>query len=323
MKKILLVLFILVTSISSQCQTKEADSLISVLSEIDNEAERLPLLNTITSAHYTIDGNVVISYAEKAVALAKKLNSNSELGKGYINLGNGNIILGNYTLAIEYFTKAITVFEIEIAKNPTDDLKKSLARTYGSIGVVSSEQSNYSRAFQYYIKSISIYEELNETKALSSLYNNVGVAYKSQGEYNKALEYLEKAKNTKLQLEDPNVGITLTNIANCYLKLKKYPDAFAVFNEAEGYVKNDPRALGEWNNGIGSFYNENNMPQKASKHWNDAISIFKTIDDKFGIADTYLFKSDLYLSQAKYNESIKNASLALELSNPSLLEHLF
>lgn len=304
----------MITTYCSYSQNKLADSLVSVLKEAKSETEKLTLFNAISNAYKTSDGKEVISYGEKAESLAKKLNSNTALGNAYVNLGNGNIIIGNYNTSVDYFTKAKSVFEIEYEKNPTQDLKKSLARTYGSIGIVSSEQSNYSRAFQYYIKSIAIYEELKDINMLSRLYNNVGVAYKAQGEYNKALNYFSKAKTTQIELKDTNVGITLTNIANCYLKLKTYPKALSVFKEAEQQVKDNPRALGEWHNSIGAYYLETNNQDKALKHWDDAIIAFKGIDDKFGIADTYIFKSKLFLKQKKYEQTIINADLALKLS---------
>ena len=86
---------------------------------------------------------------------------------------------------------------------------------------------------------------------LSRLYNNVGVAYQAQEEFSKALEYFEKAKTIQQQLDDKNIGITLTNIANCYLKLKSYTEALSFYHQAENFVQENPRALGEWHNSMG------------------------------------------------------------------------
>lgn len=314
MKTKLLFFLLVIITLSSQSQNKEADSLVSVLSEIKNENDKVELLNTISSAYYSISGTEVINYADQAITLAKKINANTELGNAYINKGNGNIIIGNYDESISCFSKAKDVFEKELKNSPTEDLKKSLARTYGSMGIVSSEQSNYSRAFQYYIKSISIYEELKDTSMLSKLYNNVGVAYKAQGEYNQALSYFNKAKETQIELNDPNIGITLTNIGNCHLELKQLSKAQLSFNEAASLVKDNPRALGEWHNSIGTYFYKIDDRSKAISHWDNAIVAFKSIDDKFGIADTYLFKSKLFLAENKYDKAIKNAELTLQLS---------
>ena len=314
MKTKLLLLLVLLITISSTSQNKKADSLISVLGETKSETEKLVLLNAISNAYKTSSGKDVITYANKAITLATKLENKSALGNAYVNLGNGNIIIGNYDKSVASFMEAKSIFETLLKENPTNPIKKNLARAYGSIGIVSSEQSNYARAFDYYVRSITIYEELQDANMLSRLYNNVGVAYQSQENYTKALDYFNKAKNTQLQLQDPNIGITLTNIANCNLKLQAFPKALSVFKEAKNHVKNNPRALGEWHNSIGTYYIKTNNPEQALQHWNEAIIAFKSIDDKFGIADTYLFKSELYLNKKEYNNAVTNANLALSLA---------
>ena len=314
MKTKLILLIVLLISLSSTSQNKTTDSLIAILADTQSEVEKLELFNAVSNAYKTSSGKDVIIYANKAIALAKKLQNHSALGTAYVNLGNGNIIIGDYNTSVASFLEAKSIFEILIKENPSNDLKKKLARAYGSIGIVSSEQSNYARAFEYYIKSITIYEALEDVNMLSRLYNNVGVAYQSQEDYNKALEYFNKAKQTQLQLEDPNIGITLTNIANCYLKLRAFPKALSVFNNAETYVKNNPRALGEWHNSMGTYYLKTNKPELAMQHWDQAIVAFKSIDDKFGVADTYLFKSELFLNKKQFKKAETNASLALGLA---------
>lgn len=314
MKNILFYFLFLLSCFGLQSQNKLADSLVAVVSETTDKAEKLQLFNAISNAYKTSSGEQVIVYGKKALSLAKELNVKDEEGNAYINLGNGNIIIGNYDNAVDNFLKAKTIFEIVSKDNPNDAIKKSLARAYGSIGIVSSEQSNYSRAFQYYLKSIKIYEEFKDVNMLSRLYNNVGVAYQSQNEFNKALQYFEKAKTIQKELKDSNVGITLTNIGNCYLKLKNYPEALTAFKKAENEVKSNPRALGEWHNSIGLYYNEKNNNEAALKHWDKAIVAFNSINDKFGIADTYLFKSQLLLEQKDFKNAIENADKTLQLA---------
>lgn len=314
MKIRLFIILVLFTAISSKSQNKVTDSLKNVISLEKDETEKLRLLNDLSDAYKTTSGQEVVRYAEQALLLAEKLQVKEEEGKAYLNLGNGNIILGNYDKSVTYFTNAKNIFEAELAKNKSIALKKSLARAYGSIGVVSSEQSNYSRAFEYYIKSIVIYEELKDINMLSRLYNNVGVAYQSQKTYDKALEYFEKAKRTQLELNSPNVGITLTNIANCHLSLQNNEKAFSAFQEAEKHVQKNPRALGEWHNSIGAYYKKEHNEDKAITHWNKAIVAFNSINDKFGIVDTYVYLGELYLGRKQYKQAIQNAEKALLLS---------
>ncbi|MFK7747379.1 MAG: tetratricopeptide repeat protein [Kordia sp.] len=313
--KIRIVLFLIACIVTNlTAQNKLTDSIQSLISQAKTEQEKLGLLNDLSNAFKTTNGQKVLEYAEKALVLAQKLGIASAEGKAYLNLGNGNIITGNYDKSVAYFSKAKDIFEAELAKNPSIDIKKNLARAYGSIGVVSSEQNNYSSAFDYYVKSIVIYEELEDINMLSRLYNNVGVAYQSQKDYAKALAYFEKAKDTQAQLNDPNIGITLTNIANCYRSLQKYPEALKAYQQAEKQVQSNPRALGEWHNSVGLYYKAIHNENEALNNWDKAIVAFNTIDDKFGIADTYIFKGELFYAQKNYSEAIENAAKALELA---------
>ncbi|WCO02675.1 tetratricopeptide repeat-containing sensor histidine kinase [Psychroserpens ponticola] len=314
MNKVFLFCLLIFSCFKIQSQSKVADSLIIIVSQTTDKVDKLQLFNQISNVYKTSSGEQVIFFGEKALQLAKELNLKQEEGYAYVNLGNGNIIIGNYDKAVDCFFKAKTLFEIVLEKNPTEDVKKSLARAYGSIGIVSSEQSNYSRAFQYYLKSIKIYEEVNDVNMLSRLYNNVGVAYRSQKEFSKALQYFEKAKVIQQQLNDSNIGITLTNIANCYLELNTYTEAYSYYKEAGNAVKTNPRALGEWHNSMGLYYKKTNNIEAAVEHWDKAILAFNSINDKFGIADTYLFKGQLFLEQKQYKKALENASKALSLA---------
>jgi tetratricopeptide (TPR) repeat protein len=114
----------LITSLGSQAQNKQVDSLVSVLTEAKSETEKLTLLNAISNAYKTSSEKEVINYAEKALELSKRINAKTEEGNAYVNLGNGNLLLANYDNAIDCFKKAKSIFETEFKKQPTEDLKK-------------------------------------------------------------------------------------------------------------------------------------------------------------------------------------------------------
>jgi pentatricopeptide repeat protein len=235
-------------------------------------------------------------------------------GNAYLNLGNYNIILGNYPKALCYFDKAKLLFEKESRADL--EVKKGLAKSYGSIGVVFSEQSNYAKALSYYLKAARIYEAIKDLPKCAKVYNNIGIVYKSESADFKALTYFIKAQKIQEQLKDQNIGITYTNIANAYSKLKDFDKAFDYYNKAKTSLdaNPNPRALGEWFNNFGLFFKANNKADAAIKNWNLAITTFKSIDDKFGLADTYIYLSQLYLDQNKLQDASANANQALQLA---------
>lgn len=319
MKEKLRVLFLfLLLSLPVLSQNKTADSLVDVLQKSKNDIEKTVLLNAIATEYMSSDPKLMQDYAKKALELSKKIKHRVEEGNAYLNLGNANIILGNYPVALENFSNAQNVFESEINSDSKKDdaIKNGLARAYGSIGIVFSEQSNYSKALQYYLKAVKIYEEIKDETKVARIYNNIGVVYKSQNEEFKALEYFIKAQKIQEKIGDNALGIMTTNIGNIYLKQKNFPKAFEYYSKAKTVFekKPDARGLGELYNNLGTYYKETGKSPQALESWKKAISEFASIEDKFGISDTYFNLGNFYLSKGDYHEALLNTNKSLSLA---------
>ncbi|HPW98859.1 MAG TPA: tetratricopeptide repeat protein [Flavobacterium sp.] len=303
---------VLLAAMASFAQTSKLDSLMVLLPNTKNDIDKVQLYNAIAEEYKTSNPNLMLQYANKAEALAKKIDYKTAEGYALLHKGNANIILGNYKEALLLFSDAQHLFESLDAKSEN---KKGLAKALGSIGIVFSEQSNYSRALQYYLKSVKIYEALKDEVSLAKLYNNIGIVYHSQGNEFKSLEYFSKAQKTQERLRDKNIGITYTNIANSYLKQNNAPKALEYYQLAKKALdlNQNPRALGEWYNNMGLYYQAETNNPKAIESWQNAIQTFQTIDDKFGMADTYIYLAQLYLSQNELEKTkqFANQSLAL------------
>ncbi|WP_298139096.1 tetratricopeptide repeat protein [Flavobacterium sp.] len=308
-----LFIFIFFITLFANAQNKEIDSLKNVLNQSKNDIDMANVYNLISDNYKTSNPKLMLDYANKALQLSKKINHKEAEGTSYLNIGNANIILGNYSKALENFSQAQNIFENQ---NKTIEARKGLAKAYGSIGIIFSEQSNYANALKFYLKSVKIYEDLKDDAKSAKLYNNIGIVYKSQGEDFKALEYFVKAQKIQEKLNDANIGITLTNIANCYLNQKSFDKAFDYYSQAKSSLDNYPnqRALGEWYNNFGLFFKATNNTSKAIENWNQAIKTFQSIDDKFGIADTYIYLSQLYFDKGNYQEALQFANKSLNLS---------
>lgn len=319
MKSKLGLLLFITFSLTIYAQNSKIDSLTDVLNRNKNDIDKAQILNAIADEYKTSDPKKMLQFAQKALLLSQKIKFKVAEGNAYLNIGNANIISGNYPIALQNFTSASELFEDEKDSNSkyATDIKKGLAKAFGSMGIVFSEQSNYSKALHYYLKSVKIYEELKDDSKCAKLYNNIGIVYKSQSSDFKALEYFLKAQQIQETLQDPNIGITFTNIANSYLKQKSYDKAFDYYLKAKKSLdKNpNPRALGEWYNNFGLFFKETKNTSKAIENWNSAVTTFQTIDDKFGVADTYLHLGQLYLEQNQSQKAIQMAQKALQLAN--------
>src|SRR5690606_36540005 len=170
-------IFFMLLTFNMSAQSKKIDSLLAAYSKSDNDIARADLLNTLSDQYKTSDPKLMQDYASKALQLAQKIKYETAQGNALLNLGNANIIHGEYSKALQYFTQAQQLFEKE---NQTDTVVKiGLARVYGSMGVVFSEQSNYAKALQFYLKAVSITETLGDRAKSARLYNNIGVVYQA------------------------------------------------------------------------------------------------------------------------------------------------
>lgn len=311
-----LLLYCLVTiSVVGQAQHVKVDSLVSVLQKAKNDIDRAQTLNAIAEEYKADDPKLMQQYAEKALALATKINYPLAKGNACLNLGNANIIRGNYPQALHFFAMAQSVFEKASGEN-NKDINNGLARAYGSMGVVFSEQSNYAKALQYHLKAVKIYEADHNSEKCARVYNNIGVVYKSQGEDFKALNYFIKCLKIQERIGDNTVGITTTNVGNIYLKQKNYANALAYYNKAQQLFATFPnqRGLGELYNNIGLYYKEMKQPAEALVYYNKAIKVFTSIDEKFGLSDTYYFIGEIYYDQGDWNQALANTNISLKLA---------
>lgn len=240
-------------SASGFAQNETIDSLKLALTNSKNDIDKTQLLNTIAVEYQSSDPKLVLEFANKALQLSQKIKFKLAEGTSYLNIGNGNIILGNYQEALRNFSNAQTVFEKELENNSVDnkeEIKNALARAYGSIGIVFSEQSSYAKALQYHLKAVKIYEENNDLSRCARVYNNIGIVYKAQDEDFKALNYYLKCLKIQEKIKDETVGITTTNIGNIYLHQNNYPKALEYYTKAKQLFEKFPNKIGE-----GELYN--------------------------------------------------------------------
>ena len=309
--------FLLTVFAVCSSQNKIVDSLTLVLQKTKNDIDKAQLLNAIADEYKLSNPKLLLQYANQALQLSTKIKYKLAEGNAYLNIGNANIISGNYPVALQCFSNAQTIFEKVLESNPDNakEINNSLARAYGSIGIVFSEQSSYAKALKYELKALKIYETNHNLEKCARLYNNIGIVYKSQDEYFKSLNYFVKCLKIQEKIGDETVGITTTNIGNIYLNQKNFSKAFDYYTKAQQLFEKypNPRGLGELYNNFGLYYKARNMQSEALQTFDKAITVFNSIEDKFGVSDTYFYIGEIYFEQNKLDESLvaTNKSLAL------------
>lgn len=319
--KLLIVCAGILLSSSSFSQNKVVDSLLTELNKAKTDNEKVGLLNAIGAEYIENDPAMMMQYAEKALKLARQRGIKKGEGEAWFNMGNANIMLSNYTEALKSFTNAQDIFEKLLAAEKSDnsEIKSYLAKTYGSIGIVCSEQNNYAKALEYYFKALKIYKEAKQKEIILRLYNNIGIVYKTQKEYDKALEYFKKALVIQKEIGDNTAGTTITNIGNIYLEQGKVNEAFTSYQEAAKIFEKfeNKRGLGELYNSLGTYYEKTGDKTKAEENYNKGLKIFEDVGEKYGASASLGFLGDLYAVQGKNEQALfylnKSSAFAQEI----------
>lgn len=300
-------------------QNKTIDSLKIRLSSANTDKDKARLNNAIASEFIENDPAQVKKYAVTAQTAAKRAKLPLEEANAWVNLGNAGIMQSDYSRAFKSFVNAQAIFEEMVKTNQSKEVTNGLARTYGSIGVVCSEQNNYAKALEYYFKALKIYKETKQDNIVARAYNNVGIVYKSLKEYDKALGYFQQALEIQKKIGDNTLAITLTNIGNIYLIQNKDAVAYKYYLRAEKPLINDgnKRGLGELYNNFGNYYNKTGDLKQAEANYNKALAVFNEIGEKYGASASLAYLGNLYAAQSSNIKALdylqKSSVLAKEI----------
>jgi len=171
-----------------------------------------------------------ISYALRAMTLAKNINYTDGIAESYRVLGVGNYYLNktkeaidSYLTALDYFTKA-------------GDLRGE-GNVYNNIGNLYRD-NDYEESLVYLNKSLKIAQRLSDNQLMAKLYMNIGTVYYRKNSYNQALSYYDKSNALFIPLKDSaNLIQCLQNRGVVYYNLNQFAVAEKLLNEANKEAK--------------------------------------------------------------------------------------
>ncbi|MBP8916286.1 MAG: tetratricopeptide repeat protein [Chitinophagales bacterium] len=340
--QVLLVVMILSLQVSAQLNV---DSLKRVVFHSNNEEALMSAYNDYAYLLYRSQADSAIYYAEKALSIAEKLNSNKEIFSAYNLLGLAWQTKGSYNLSIEYFKK-------ELEYLPENDLNRAktyhnMALTYRflnnnnealthevnalkisennrdsvTVGVIYQTMCNiyrdmedYELAEKYILKSIDIFEKVKNTgidnrlSMLANAYSNYGNMLQKTGRLTEAVENHKKAAILQNESGDLyNKAIVYENLADDYKLMKRYSEALINYNLAKDIMQqlNSETDVGYELMKIAEIYKETGEYSFALANLDSALNIFTR-----NHADAY--RLDVYNSKYKVYDLIGNTELALQ-----------
>lgn len=302
-------------------QEKLIDSIETLIK--NDKVDSIKILNLIDLS-WIYGGNGMnndsaITIANRALALAKKINSPFNIGRAHTSLSWYYYQKGEAIQALENGNIAIEIWEQLTADKtiPFDSLVyRAKASSFGNMGSIYRNQGNYPRALECFIKAIKISEELNDHEEIARHLGNTGLIYADQKEYKKALEYYFKA--LKIDEKSPSkVGLSfrLNNIGIIYFEMKNYPQALVYYIKGLKISEelNDKRKIARNLGNIGNIYSADGHYDIAFNYYTKALSINEEIKSKNGITIQLGNIGALLIKQNKYKEAEAYLLKALDI----------
>ena len=317
-----LILILLLLSFTANAQLGGDERIDSLESEIPNAKgdSNEVILYTHLSYHYSFrNTSKGISYAQKALDLAKELEWSRGILSSYNSLGLNYNAIPDYPMAIKYFLKAFK--EIE-----DSDKIKSKAILVNNIGSIYSELSNHEKAIEYFEKSIKYSNESNYTRALALATQNMGYSLFSLKKHEEALNYFNQSLKASEEIGDfAFMANSMSAIGGIYLEQDKYDLAMGHFvnglkiskelnnkasiagflmNLGELYYKIATSSIDNTSlekNYIVSFNKKKNL-NKSINSFEEAISIFESIGKLNNKLNGYYLLAKAYDEKGSHEE---------------------
>lgn len=172
------------------------------------------------------------------------------------------------------------------------------------------------KSLSYGKMALGLADELDYTKGKEQAYSSLGITSYVLGEYDEALEYLQLAVIESLYRYDKKrEGDNYIDIARVYLKLEDYGKTMQYVDDAILIYKelDDKEGLANAYNLHGNVYEKKGMPNSAIIKYNNSLEIFRGIVNQSGIAHTLNNIGVVYYSEKEYKKALESFTKAYEL----------
>ena len=225
----------------------------------------------------------------KALEYCRKTRDKDNESLTLMNMGNLYGEMGKWNKAFVCFQDSLLINE------ETNNLKRK-ARTIKSMGVLNLFKGNTEKGYKYLKDSLKICEKIKDEPLYAMVLNNIGIYYDMAGKWENAVKYYKKSLSISKKINNliliPNI---MGNLGFAYSSLNKPERAIYYFKES---VKLSAKIGDVYNKGInlihlGEEYLKEDKLNKTKHYITEAEEIFKTLEDKLGLADVYKIKGTL------------------------------
>jgi tetratricopeptide (TPR) repeat protein len=246
--------------------------------DIDNiDIEKIEIVFGISRAYLNLDDLINAEiFAKDALEISIKLD-NFEKIRAYLNLADVMLEKNQLDKAEYYYQKGLS-----LAKDKEQIVLKAVL--FMNLGTLYKRLFNYKKALDYYKQSKEIYESIDFYYETAEVYINMATVLAKMIRYDDAIKLLESAKDYFVAIGHThnsftaylNLGRVEQDRANYQKSIEYFDKAIEICRDNDNFINNYILLLYLKGN---SFYDLKEI-EKASKLYNQALSLVQNIDDK-------------------------------------------
>jgi tetratricopeptide (TPR) repeat protein len=191
-------------------QKNKADSLQVLLAVEKKDSNKVTILWNMAVASYAYNPDTALSYAQRALFLARKIKYTEGESRSLGIIANSFLKIGNYPKALEFYLDKLKIEEKR-------DNPRNLASVIMNIGIVYVYQEEFRKALPYYYKADSIIRTKNVEDLKFNIAINLGDLYNRLHNNDSAFLYFQKSLSiAKAQNEEGLIGSSMVGMGHIY-----------------------------------------------------------------------------------------------------------
>lgn len=197
--------------------------------------------------------------------------------------------------------------------------ERGVSKSYNSLGIVMRVQGDYLNALTYFFQALKIDEKLGDNNETAKTLSGIGAVYARLRNYDKALEFFAKSLSLRKKINDEKgTAVCYTNMADIHQKKGNYDLAIQLHQKAldiERVVA--PIDVHYSLQSLGNIFYDLNDFKKAKEVYLEALSLRKTLKNRFIIAETMIHLARVYTQENRFDEAYGylDEGLAIAKSN--------
>ncbi len=301
-------LLIIFFSGHARAQHDEILALEDSLSVVENDSQRVDLLNELARRYMAFDIVKANRLLYQADSLAVAIGYKRGIANTQINLGRLNAYLSEYEKALDYFGKALAYYDGNLHSR-RDSIE--IAELYRQLGILNQYHDNLKGARLYYKRAINLYRILQDRKGEAIVLNNIGTLFltnkKGQGNADSAFYYFDQARLLNLEIKNErHLSANYSNLGYSFAMRGDHKTAIEYYSKAlEVAIKHDDKdGVAVSLNNIGDGYMNLGELDKADSFIRESMRINNEEGLKDNLYTNYYTLGEIYEKKGEYKKSL-------------------